>query len=219
MSRVNSVMVQGMNTMVASATQSLNRLVRAAAEVMNSFCAAIQSGMSRAVGIAASMAAAIPSAASAAVYGMYQVGVNIGRGLADGMQSQLARVQKVAEQLGKTAEEATRKAAEVHSPSRVFKKIGAYMGEGLAQGMESRFGRIASAADVMSSMAAQNALSNGVEGIGFAPDLSSDRRAGDVVIEMNQSIDGRQFAKATARFTRDELDRQERLKLRLAGGV
>lgn len=219
MIRVNSVMVQGMNTMVASATQSLNRLVRAAAEVMNSFCAAIQSGMSRAVGIAASMAAAIPSAASAAVYGMYQVGVNIGRGLADGMQSQLARVQKVAEQLGKTAEEATRKAAEVHSPSRVFKKIGAYMGEGLAQGMESRFGRIASAADVMSSMAAQNALSNGVEGIGFATDLSSDRRAGDVVIEMNQSIDGRQFAKATARFTRDELDRQDRLKLRLAGGV
>lgn len=219
MSRVNSVMVQGMNTMVASATQSLNRLVRAAAEVMNSFCAAIQSGMSRAVGIAASMAAAIPSAASAAVYGMYQVGVNIGRGLADGMQSQLARVQKVAEQLGKTAEEATRKAAEVHSPSRVFKKIGAYMGEGLAQGMESRFGRIASAADVMNSMAAQNALSNGVEGIGSTPDLSADRRFGDVVIEMNQIIDGRQFAKATARFTRDELDKQDRLKLRLAGGV
>ena len=219
MSRVNSVMVQGMNTMVASATQSLSRLVRAAAEVMNSFCAAIQSGMSRAVGIAASMAAAIPSAASAAVYGMYQVGVNIGRGLADGMQSQLARVAKIAAELGNTAAEATRKATEVHSPSRVFKRIGACIGEGLAQGMESRFGRIASAADVMSSMAAQNVLSNGMEGIGSTPDLSADRRFGDVVIEMNQIIDGRQFAKATARFTRDELDKQDRLKLRLAGGV
>lgn len=88
---------------------------------------------------------------------------------------------------------------------------------GLVKGMESRFDRVASAAELMSSMAVDAAVPQNVGVLGQSEMASA--RNGDVLIEMTQVIDGRQFAKATAHFTRDELDRQDRIKLRLAGGV
>ena len=66
----------------------------------------------------------------------FSAGAYIGIGLANGMASQLGRVRSIAAQLADAAAEATRKAAEVRSPSRVFMEIGGYMGEGLAIGMD-----------------------------------------------------------------------------------
>ena len=94
------------------------------------------------------------------------------------------------------------------------------MGEYLVGGLQMMKGEVyRSAADLMSAMAMDSRTLNGLDIADPDLDLSANKRSGDVVIEMNQMIDGRQFAKATARFTRDELDKQDRLKLRLAGGV
>lgn len=67
----------------------------------------------------------------------YSAGSYISSGLAAGMNSQLSRIRSAASQMAQAAAAATRAAAQVKSPSRVFMEIGDYMGQGLAIGMEN----------------------------------------------------------------------------------
>lgn len=67
----------------------------------------------------------------------YGAGSYISSGLANGMNSQLWRIRSAASQMANEAARATRAAAMVESPSRVFMEIGDYLGQGLVIGMEN----------------------------------------------------------------------------------
>lgn len=67
----------------------------------------------------------------------YGAGSYISSGLANGMNSQLWRIRSAASQMANEAARATRAAAMVKSPSRVFMEIGDYLGQGLVIGMEN----------------------------------------------------------------------------------
>ena len=67
----------------------------------------------------------------------YSVGAYISAGLAAGMQSRLGQIRSAASQMANEAAKATRYAAMVKSPSRVFMEIGDYLGQGLVIGMEN----------------------------------------------------------------------------------
>ena len=81
------------------------------------------------------------SAAANAVRGCYQsfysAGAYISQGLANGMNSKLSVIKSAASQMAQAAATATRAAAVVKSPSRVFMEIGDYLGQGLVIGMEN----------------------------------------------------------------------------------
>lgn len=64
------------------------------------------------------------------------IGENLDEGLAKGMLGKLNLVSSAANTVGNTAADATRKATEVRSPSRVFKRIGAFCVEGFALGLQ-----------------------------------------------------------------------------------
>ena len=91
-------------------------------------------------GITSTLGSVIQQAASTlnSYYGrFYQAGAYISSGLAAGMQSRLSQIRYAASQMAQEAARATRAAAQVKSPSRVFMKIGDYLGQGLAIGMEN----------------------------------------------------------------------------------
>ena len=67
----------------------------------------------------------------------YSAGSYISSGLAAGMSFELSSIRSAASQMAQAAATATRAAALVSSPSRVFMEIGGYMGQGLVIGMEN----------------------------------------------------------------------------------
>ena len=67
----------------------------------------------------------------------YSAGAYISQGLAAGMRSRLSQIRSAASAMAQEAARATRAAAAVKSPSRVFMEIGDYLGQGLVIGMEN----------------------------------------------------------------------------------
>lgn len=117
---------------------------------------AVSAGMARAAAAARTGGAALSSAVRGAVNqavaagragagAMYGVGVQIGAGLANGIRSQIGAVAAAANALIAQAERASRAAAKVHSPSRVWFGIGDFIGQGLALGINSTAGEVAQA--------------------------------------------------------------------------
>ena len=67
----------------------------------------------------------------------YSAGAYISQGLAAGMRSRLSQIRSAASAMAQEAARATRAAAAIKSPSRVFMEIGDYLGQGLVIGMEN----------------------------------------------------------------------------------
>ena len=83
----------------------------------------------------------------------YSAGSYISSGLANGMSSRLGQIRSVAAQMASAAAQATRAAAAIKSPSRVFMEIGDYMGRGLVIGMENEASSIYKAGTKMGDSA------------------------------------------------------------------
>lgn len=73
----------------------------------------------------------------------------MGFGLRIGFEEAADKCMAAAERLIEAANRAAEAAAQIHSPSRVWRQYGLYMGEGLALGMEDFSGLVANAADNM----------------------------------------------------------------------
>lgn len=127
---------------------------------MSGVVSAVHSGMNRAAAAAraggAALSAAVRSAVAQAVASgqaaagtMRSVGVMIGQGLAQGMQSQVGAVSAAANALVAAANKAARAKAQVHSPSKLFAEIGNYMGQGMAIGMNNTSSLLARAGSNM----------------------------------------------------------------------
>lgn len=187
------------------------------------FKTGLQSGLTQSVSVARSMSRSITSALKSASSGAYTVGQMIGNGLANGMASTLGRVSAIATRLAQEAEKATRAAAKVHSPSRVFMAIGNYIGEGFAIGIEQTARMVRKAAESIVSI--PNAQS--FDGYGFRMDGVSNVNSTTYDFNSNQSftfnstltLDGRTLAKASNRYTEEELNKSAKFKDRLAGVV
>lgn len=72
----------------------------------------------------------------------FDIGAQVGNGLAAGMEAALPRVQAAAAALAAAAETAARSTLQVQSPSKVFEYIGEMTGEGFSKGMSESFGNI-----------------------------------------------------------------------------
>lgn len=196
---------------------------QAGTQLGTKFKAGLQSGLTQSVSVARSMSRSITSTLKSASSGAYTVGQMIGNGLANGMASTLGRVSAIATRLAQEAEKATRAAAKVHSPSRVFMAIGNYIGEGFAIGIEQTARMVRKATESIVSI--PNAQS--FDGYGFRMDGVSNVNSTTYDFNSNQSftfnstltLDGRTLAKASNRYTEEELNKSAKFKERLAGVV
>ena len=209
---------QKIGTNVQSGVRSgTNQLPTIAAQAMSRFNAAIGSGGARAVSTSRNMTRSIVSSMNSASSGAYSAGRNIGVGLANGMESQLGRVRAAAAQLAAAAEAAIRAEAKIHSPSRVAYGLGEYYGEGYVYGIK---GCIVAAhhvaAELVSAPAPASIPANLGDNITLydAYKYNSDATY-TIVVPLD--IDGREVAKATAAYTKSELETHQRREERRKG--
>ena len=87
-----------------------------------------------------------------------QIGVNAGRGMAEGLRTQLNSVKEAGKELANAASAASKKALKEKSPSKVFFDIGTFGGEGLAEGFISSMSTVSKAAEEMSMESVNSAL-------------------------------------------------------------
>ncbi|MDQ3730321.1 MAG: hypothetical protein M3355_12120 [Actinomycetota bacterium] len=102
---------------------------------------AVGSGLKSAAG-AVSAAARALGARSAQTAGsakgqFVSAGRSLGDGLAEGLEASIQRVGAAAQRLAQTAANAMRAAAQIRSPSKVFRYFGEMMGEGLIEGLRN----------------------------------------------------------------------------------
>ena len=193
---------------LTSVRQGMKPLPKIADQAMNSLVGAIKSGGSRATASARSAASSIVSTLRHAAPGATSAGRYIGMGLANGMASQLGRVRSVAAQLASAAERAIRAKARIHSPSKVSHALGEYWGTGYALGISSM---------VQSTRKAAERLVT-VPTLAAGPDLSYHGRLeqdfdyyrnAQYTIQVPVTVDGREFARATATYTQEELNKRQ----------
>lgn len=177
--------------------------------------------MNRAVSTARTMSASTVSAMRSAGSGSYSCGVYIGAGLANGMASQVGRVRSVAAQLAAAAEAAIRAKAQIHSPSKVADKLGSYFGEGWVNGISDRVTdakkvawKLVDIPDLVPVPEIGAGLRIGIEDLNDNYDYTRNET---YTIYVPVEVDGRQVAKATAKYTKEEIEQQQKRDLRKKG--
>lgn len=149
-------------SMITAMRASLNSAVSAfrsaASRAVSSYASGIRSGAGSARSAGSSVASAGVSGASGYYWSFYNIGANLGQGLVDGLNSKYYDVSSAAARLARVAADAAKKAADEHSPSKVWAKIGAYMSEGMVIGMLSLKGQVDSAGSEISKTALPSIL-------------------------------------------------------------
>lgn len=220
-SSLSSVVQSTANAIGTSLTAAVAKGVVAGQQLGNNFKNGLQSGLTQSVSIARSMSSNIISALRSASSGAYNCGVMIGNGLANGMASTLGRVSAIASRLAQEAEKATRAAAKVKSPSRVFMKIGHYIGEGFAIGIESTARQVQKASEAIVSIPSAQSLSsmglsvNGISDVGTSTFDYNTNNQYEFVSKIQ--IDGRELARTTNKYYEDELSKSAKFKNKLVG--
>lgn len=151
----------------------------------------------------------------------YSYGAYIGMGLANGMASQVGHVRAVAAQLAAAAEAAIRAKAQIHSPSRVADKLGNYFGIGWINGIMDHVQEAKQAAmeliqipELTPAPEIGMSLRTGSEDLNDSYQYSSN---GKYTIYVPVNLDGREIGKATATYTREEIEKQETRENRKKG--
>ena len=97
----------------------------------------IRSGVGQATAAMNNLMLSVQRVGNIGARNMLSVGVQIGNGLARGMIAALPAVTSAANALVSQAERAARAAADIHSPSRLFRdNVGIYIGQGIAVGID-----------------------------------------------------------------------------------
>ena len=227
-----NVVNSGLDALGSRAKSAVNTLVRQFSNaegkarssgnaVGNNFNNGVRNGMNRAVSTARSMSASTVVAMRSAGSGSYSCGVYIGAGLANGMASQVGRVRSVAAQLAAAAEAAIRAKAQIHSPSRVSDKLGSYFGIGWVNAI---LGKVKLARKAAAQLVQIPELAT-IPDIGMNIRTSIDDLNDDYEYTRNETytiyipveVDGRQVAKATAKYTKEEIEQQQKRDLRKKG--
>lgn len=201
MSAASSTAGQQMGSKLASSFSASSAMIVATARSMaNNAGNAMRSGYS-----------------SAVAAGRY-----IGQGLAIGLQSSYGQVASAAARLAAAADRAIRAKAKIGSPSRVAIKTFSWIGKGAAIGLEKMQGKVAKASADLFNIPSLYEPDFAFAGGGMSSSMNLDEsleysRNINCTINVPLDINGRQFAKATATYTQDELNRLDKRNMRKRG--
>lgn len=210
-----------MKSLINAFDNAAGKATTSGQKVGNNFNNGLRSGSSKAVVTATTISASVASALSSASSGAYSAGVNIGAGLVNGMQSMVGAAWSAAAELASAAEAAIRAKAQIHSPSRVSGKLAKYFGQGWVDNLRAMTKEAWSAAQELVSI--PDVPSVGDVRLAYAgdvPDLSGEYDYNSNVyvrVESHLDVDGREVAKVTAPYTKEELDKIEKREDRKHG--
>lgn len=88
---------------------------------------------------------------------MYDAGVRAAEGLVKGLEAQQDAIEAQMLRIADAMVKAIKKALDIHSPSRLFRKLGAFVGKGFGLGVEDERGRVERAANALASSATSGA--------------------------------------------------------------
>ena len=135
-------------------------------------------------------------------------GTMISRGFAAGMRSCLGQIRSAANEMVKAANKAIEAKAKIKSPSRVTKALGSYYGEGYELGI---LGMVRDAKRAAEKLISVPTASVPTLAMAYEGGLSSEYdyyRQNDYTIEVPLTVDGKEFARATARYSQEELNKR-----------
>lgn len=206
-----------MNKLTSAFDNAASKAKSAGQKVGTGFTHGMQSGLNRAPSVASRAVQSAVSRLRSGRSGAYSAGAYIGQGFAAGMNASLGAVRAAAAAMAEAADAAVRAKAKIKSPSRVAMKSGRYWGEGFGLGMlkEARFverasKKLVSIPNVMTPRLAA----------AYSGEISADYdyyRNSEYIIEVPLTVDGKEFARATASYTQEELNRKQTRENRKRG--
>lgn len=213
----------------ATVTASLNSIISAmsAAEARAStsgtamgtkFTSGLKGGLSKSVSVARSSCNSIISAFNACQSRAQYCGQMIGMGLANGLRASEGSVRAAAASLAAAADAAIQAKAKIGSPSKVQYKNGIWWAQGLVNGMKAMKAKVKEVASDILYM--PNMLQPNLSYSGMTTSLNSDytySMSGEYIIEVPLEIDGREMARATAKYDQAELARSQKFNKTLRG--
>lgn len=213
----------------ATVTASLNSIISAmsAAEARAStsgtamgtkFTSGLKGGLSKGVSVARSSCNNIISAFNACQSRAQYCGQMIGQGLANGLRASEGSVRAAAASLAAAADAAIQAKAKIGSPSKVQYKNGIWWAQGLVNGMKAMKTKVKEVASDILYM--PNMLQPNLSYSGMTTSLNSDytySMSGEYIIEVPLEIDGREMARATAKYDQAELARSQKFNKTLRG--
>ncbi len=213
----------------ATVTSSLNSIISAmsAAEAKAStsgtamgtkFTSGLKGGLSKSVSVARSSCNSIISAFNACQSRAQYCGQMIGMGLANGLRASEGSVRAAAASLAAAADAAIQAKAKIGSPSKVQYKNGIWWAQGLVNGMRAMKTKVKKVASDILYM--PNMLQPNLSYSGMTTSLNSDymySMSGEYIIEVPLEIDGREMARATAKYDQAELARSQKFDKTLRG--
>lgn len=213
----------------ATVTSSLNSIISAmsAAEARAStsgtamgakFTSGLRGSLSRGVSVARLSCNNIISAFNACQSRAQYCGQMIGQGLANGLRASEGSVRAAAASLAAAADAAIQAKAKIGSPSKVQYKNGIWWVQGLVNGMKAMKAKVKEVASDILYM--PNMLQPNLSYSGMTTSLNSDytySMSGEYIIEVPLEIDGREMARATAKYDQAELARSQKFNKTLRG--
>lgn len=201
-------------------TKGLQPLPNIANQNMSRFNSALSSGASRAIATANMMSVSIVAALSSAAPGAYSSGLSIGINFANGLAASLGRIQAIAAQMSAAASSAA--AAKASMPkTRSIVPVETVMEPmvatyGLTYTMDSSVDvpTIASVDPVRNMHASSSATTRKIDDEYSYHSRKDEERV--IIIPVN--LDGREIARVTAPYTKEEMDRIDK-KGKLIRGI
>lgn len=211
-----------MNSMISAFDGASSKAKSSGGKVGSAFNSGLGTGMTAAIGTAKSSTNTIISVFNSTSSRSYSCGVYIGQGLANGMRNQLGAVRSVAAQLAIAAEAAIRAKAKINSPSKVAEGLGGYWGGGYVGGILSKVKEAWRASEKLVSVPSKVmkrrklAVAGGYGNMELSDDYTYYQEAKYTII-VPVELEGREIAKASATYTQDELEKEDKLKNMLKG--
>ena len=168
----------------------------------------IRAGVGQATAAMNSLMLSVQRVGNIGARNMISVGAQIGNGLARGMIAALPAVTSAANALVAQAERAARAAADIHSPSRLFRdNVGIYIGQGIAVGIDRSQKYVNEALenlyDVKGKFDYSDLLDDGLKQHGYTANLN-----GSLTLESKQSDQKLDIIKDALNTIKQSLDRE-----------
>ncbi len=198
-----------MNTLKSAFDDTASKAQSSGKKVGEGFTNGLKSGLSQAPTAARTAVAATVATLNSGHTGAYSAGAFIGQGFAQGMRSCLGIIQAAASKMAAAADKAVRAKAKISSPSKVADKLGYWWGTGYGDGLLDTAKYVWDAAE---KLVTAPTIATPDLAMAYSGELSADYdyyRSAEYTIEVPLTLDGKEVAKATAKYTKDELDKEQ----------
>lgn len=196
-----------MNQLTTAFKNAANKAKSAGKQIGTDFTKTMQAGLKKAPTAAGKEVNNVIKKLRAGRSKVYSAGAYISKGFAQGMLSCMSTIESAARRMAAAADKAVRAKAKIHSPSKVSEKSGGYWGQGWVNGILSKVRAAKAAAQELVSIPA---LSIPKVSFAYAGEMSADydyyhNRV--YVIEVPVELEGKEIARASAKYTKEELDK------------